>query len=321
MSLKMNGHEIDVSVVIPAYNRVHRIEASIRSVVAQTYPPREVIVVDDCSTDGTWQELKRIALALPVVRPIHVSENLGAQHARNVGVKAAHFPWIAFNDSDDIWVKDKLETQIEALQRLKTDPMVVIHSDMYRQDGEDGQLRYVPLPSFEEPGAFKKVLMGYGALFQTMLVSKTALEQIGYLDEKVPAYQEWETTIRLASICRFIHVSRPLFIWIRHGGETISGNELRGLAGYQYIIEKHGMDMVRQGGKRLYLRHLFLVALQFLAAGRQDLALACLEKSQVGAFSVKLSVVLMRHKLLCCLQKFLLRNFSRWQKLKICLFG
>ena len=310
-----------ISVVIPVRNRESLIVPCINSVAQQTYPPQEIIVVDDCSTDGTWRKLERAALDFPSVRPVRLSENLGAQHARNVGVKAAHFPWIAFNDSDDIWMKDKLEIQIEELQRQKADPMIVIHSDMYRQDGEDGQLRYVPLPSFEEPGAFKKVLMGYGALFQTMLVSKTALEQIGYLDEKVPAYQEWETTIRLASICRFIHVSRPLFIWIRHGGETISGNELRGLAGYQYIIEKHGMDMVRQGGKRLYLRHLFLVALQFLAAGRQDLALACLEKSQVGAFSVKLSVVLMRHKLLCCLQKFLLRNFSRWQKLKICLFG
>jgi len=319
--LKMNEKKIDISVVIPVHNRANRITASVRSVAGQTYPPQEIIVVDDCSTDGTWRELERAALDFPSVRPIHLSENLGAQHARNVGVKAAHSPWIAFNDSDDVWVKDKLEAQIEELQRWKVDPMVVIHSDMYRQDGEDGELRYVHLPSFEGPGALKKVFKGYGALFQTMLVSKTALEQIGYLDEKVPAYQEWETTIRLASVCRFIHVSRPLFTWIRHAGETISGNELRGLAGYQYIIDKHGMDMVREGGNRLYLRHLFLVTFQFFASGRRDLALACLEKSQVGAFSVKLSIFLMRHKVWCCFQKFLLRNFSRWQKLKMYLFG
>lgn len=291
MMNKMQGPDSClISVVIPVHNRESLIVPCINSIAKQTYPPQEIIVVDDCSTDETWRELERIASLLPIVRPIHVSENLGAQHARNIGIKAAHFPWIAFNDSDDVWVRDKLEIQIEELQRWKVDPMVVIHSDMYRQDGEDGELRYVHLPSFEEPGAFKKVLRGYGALFQTMLVSKTALEQIGYLDEKVPAYQEWETTIRLASICRFIHVCRPLFTWIRHGGETISGNELRGLAGYQYIIDKHGLDMVQQGGERLYLRHLFLVAFQLFTAGKRDLALACLEKSKINAFSVKLSV-------------------------------
>ncbi len=310
-----------ISVVIPVRNRESLIIPCIDSVVKQTCPPQEIIVVDDCSTDGTWRELERAALDFPLVRPVRLSENHGAQHARNVGVKAAHFPWIAFNDSDDIWVKDKLEIQTEELQRWKVDPMVVIHSDMYRQDGEDGQLRYVPLPSFEEPGSFKKVLKGYGALFQTMLVSKMALERVGFLDEDVPAYQEWETTIRLGSVCRFVHISKPLFVWRRHGGETISGNVLRGLSGYQYIIEKYGTDMIRQGGNRLYLRHLFLVAFQLFAAGNRDLSLSCLKKSEINAFSIKLSVFLMRHKMWCWLQKFLLRNFSRWQKLKMYLLG
>ena len=79
--------------------------------------------------------------------------------------------------------------------------------------------------------------------------------------------------------------------------------------------------MIRQGGNRLYLRHLFLVAFQLFAAGNRDLSLSCLKKSEINAFSIKLSVFLMRHKMWCWLQKFLLRNFSRWQKLKMYLLG
>ena len=113
-----------ISVVIPVHNRESLIIPCINSVVEQTYPPQEIIVVDDCSTDETWRELERAALDFPSVRLIRLSENLGAQHARNVGVKAAHFPWIAFNDSDDIWVKDKLEIQTEELQRWKVDSLI-----------------------------------------------------------------------------------------------------------------------------------------------------------------------------------------------------
>lgn len=313
--------KIDISVVIPVYNRGKMIVSCICSVLEQTCPPAEIIIVDDCSVDGTWQVIKQMSMQSPLIRPIRLDGNRGAQHARNVGIRAARCPWIAFNDSDDIWVKNKLETQIEELQRWKADPKIVIHSDMYRQDGEDGEFRYVPLPSFEDPRAFKKILGGYGALFQTMLVSKAALERIDYLDESVPAYQEWETTIRLASVCRFVHIPKPLFVWRRHGLETISGDVQKGLAGYQFILDKYGMDMLGRGGERLYLRHLFLLAFQLFTTGNLDSALECLENSKVQGLSIKLAALSMRLKAPYCFQKLLLRSLSRWQKLKLWLFG
>ena len=98
-----------VSVVIPTYNRINLLPEAIDSVLSQSYPVSEVIVVDDGSTDHTFETLASKYQKVKFLK----QENLGVSAARNTGVSEAKSNWIAFLDSDDQWETQKIEKQIE----------------------------------------------------------------------------------------------------------------------------------------------------------------------------------------------------------------
>jgi len=102
-----------ISVILPTYNRVKTIRYCLDSVLAQTFSPAEIIIIDDCSTDDTVLIVG--SYSEPRVRCIVLEKNFGAQAARNRGILEAKGEWIAFHDSDDEWMPDKLERQIQAL--------------------------------------------------------------------------------------------------------------------------------------------------------------------------------------------------------------
>jgi len=112
----------EVSVVIPTHNRAQLVFAAIESVIAQRAANFEAIVVDDGSTDGTWRELERTAVAVRVEHADRIAmqivrtENRGVAAARNTGVALVSTPLIAFLDSDDLWGPDKLACQIKYMR-------------------------------------------------------------------------------------------------------------------------------------------------------------------------------------------------------------
>lgn len=105
----------DVSVITPAFNSAASIERTVRSVAQQTFPPLEHIVVDDGSSDDTALIIERLAREIPHLRVIR-QKNLGAGAARNAGIAAASGTYIAFLDSDDLWLPAKLERQIAFME-------------------------------------------------------------------------------------------------------------------------------------------------------------------------------------------------------------
>jgi len=105
-----------VSVIIPVYNRRELITATVESALAQTIPPDEIIVVDDGSTDGTREVITALAQRHPTIRLLF-QENAGAGAARNRGIEAAASEWIAFLDSDDVWVPEKLANSFALVDR------------------------------------------------------------------------------------------------------------------------------------------------------------------------------------------------------------
>jgi len=104
---------MNISVVIPTYNRKHTLPRAIASVLNQTIQPTEIIMVDDGSTDGTADWIQE---TYPRINPISQS-NKGVSAARNIGIKSAKCDWIALLDSDDEWLPEKLEKQVEALNQ------------------------------------------------------------------------------------------------------------------------------------------------------------------------------------------------------------
>src|SRR4030043_1337098 len=107
----MNKAAPTVSVIIPTYNRAHLVGRSIRSVLNQTYQDLEVIVVDDGSKDNTAEIVRGITD--PRIVFLKHEKNRGVSAARNTGLKAARGKYIAFQDSDDEWLPQKLEKQLE----------------------------------------------------------------------------------------------------------------------------------------------------------------------------------------------------------------
>jgi succinoglycan biosynthesis protein ExoO len=112
---------MDFSVIIPAYNVSGIIGRAILSVAAQTSPPREILVIDDCSTDNTAEVVKALARDIPSISLLSTPANSGPSAARNVGLRGAQGDWIALLDSDDAWKPGRLKRLSEVASATSAD--------------------------------------------------------------------------------------------------------------------------------------------------------------------------------------------------------
>lgn len=272
-----------VSVIIPAYNRAKTITYCLDSVCNQTVQPHEIIVVDDCSTDATVEVVNDYSHLHPLVRCVVLEKNSGAQVARNLGIVEARGEWIAFQDSDDEWIPDKLEKQCVVLAGVDFDLLTVVHTDCFRYDQQTLTKSLWELPPVMGKNVLPTVLKTAGPMFQGMLTSKVALKQVGLLDGSVPSYQEWDTSILLAKICQFIHIHEPLFIYHFHDGETISKSAKKDVEGYQYVVDKHRDEILKFCGAGTLNRHLENNAMKAIRWGLYEEARRILAKTVKGS--------------------------------------
>ncbi len=191
-----------ISVIIPAYDRAATIFRAIQSVLVQTFQDFEVIVVDDGSTDSTCTVVKNI----PDQR-IHLlchEKNLGAAAARNTGMKAARGTYIAWLDSDDEWMPEKLEIQLQALMGAAPDQKA---SYTAFELVENGSRRiYIP----EHTDYKRMFLICNQAPGSTLLFESSMLDEIGYLDVSMRRYEDWDWILRYGEKHRFLPVDLPL---------------------------------------------------------------------------------------------------------------
>lgn len=239
--------QLKVSVVIPAKNRADTLPACLDSILEQTLPAAEIIVVDDSSTDNTRDVVE--SYGNRHVRYARLANGSGAQAARNAGIELAACDWIAFQDSDDIWLPEKLQRQVAALEERGFAEDILVHCNGIKVDSGACTRTPMNLP-LTEGSCYKQLLLKAAPMFQGLLVTKKSLIKIGGLDNQCPSFQEWDTSIRLARICRFIHIQEPLFEWIWHGGETISKDMRRDVIGFQYVVDKHRNEIIRNHGAR-----------------------------------------------------------------------
>lgn len=231
----------EISVVIPAYNREETIQRCIESILRQTMLPLEIIVVDDGSNDKTIQILKEFNNdKIKVIQQNH----RGAQAARNLGILNAKGSYIAFLDSDDEWVENTIETVVAYIS--KEDKEKIFYCDCQKYD-EKKQRKQIWRLSDCTKNSSKQILKTSFALFGCMFVPKEKLLKIGLLDERVKAYQEWDTAIRLSKVGNFVHIKKPLLIYHLHSGKTISKDMCASVNGYRYIIGKNRNEIKKLG--------------------------------------------------------------------------
>lgn len=246
---------VNISVVIPCFNREKTIEKCLKSILAQTLRPKEIICVDDCSTDSTVCLIEKISeLNTNVdIKCVKLQTNSGAQVARNYGIMKATCDWIAFIDSDDEWDRNMLQEMSKVV--LQNCRIKFVYTDGFLQFSESNNKR-LEAYNLPEISDYKDILKNPAPTFSGMLVSKRALIDIGNLDEKVPSYQEWETSIRLIKNCKVVHIKKNLFYYNIHDGEAISKDKKRDIAGYDYIIRKHRNEIIKKCGEEIFIEHL-----------------------------------------------------------------
>jgi glycosyltransferase involved in cell wall biosynthesis len=200
-----------VSVVIPTHDRRHLIGRALDSVLAQTRKADEVLVVDDGSTDGTARFVEE---RYPEVRVLS-QRNRGVSAARNAGIRAAGSSFIAFLDSDDEWLPQKLERQVN---RMEESPGAVLcHTDeIWIRNGR----RVNPMKKHQKFGGwiFEKTLPLCLISPSSVLVDRRLFETIGVFDESLPACEDYDLWLRVTCSFPVLFVEEPLTV--KHGGHV-----------------------------------------------------------------------------------------------------
>ena len=229
-----------VSAIITTHNRKELLKKAIDSVLSQTYLDIECIVVDDAGTDNTKEYIDDYIIS-DKVNYIYITESMGGNHARNVGILASHGDYIAFLDDDDEWLPNKIEKQVAAMN----DPEVgFVYCGAIREKNFDPETRYsLPLDNKRclDGDISKEVLIRIIATTSTIMIKHSVLNEVGFFDEQLKFWQEYELSIRALQTCKSKCIRENLILYrILETDKNRLSNRIAGWEeAVKYIEEKH----------------------------------------------------------------------------------
>lgn len=227
-----------ISVVIPCRNMGKYVGAAIESVLAQTVAVQEILVIDDGSNDDTSEVLRRYSASIKALR----GPGKGSAVARNLGILESQGDHIAFLDADDLWMPNKIERQIAALD---VDHGFVF-SDFYRED--DPQAPGAPMlagySAVAEGWVFSNLLRENFVSTPTALVRKQVLANAGIFKPALIGGQDFDLWLRIAKQTQFAWVREPLVFMRKHAGNISSS------APYPYYHARVWEEILREHGPR-----------------------------------------------------------------------
>lgn len=226
-----------VSVVIPTHNRARLLERAMASVLGQTFQDLEVIVVDDASTDATETQMRNVRD--PRVRYVRHEQNRGVSAARNTGVAQARGRYIAFQDSDDEWLLDKLERQLAVMERQGSRCGMVGCALWRYIGGPTITVHWAEEPTDRERISAQGHVAAISAFIQTTLFRRECLDEVGAFDESLHVCEDWELTLRAVGRWTFGNVPEPLVISYETPNSLSSFTDRRSFA-LRRILDRHG---------------------------------------------------------------------------------
>jgi glycosyltransferase involved in cell wall biosynthesis len=197
----------DISVIIPAFNRAHTLPKALDSVLSQTLKPREIIVVDDGSTDETNAVLANYP-GLCIIS----QDNRGVSAARNMGIKKAGGEWLAFLDSDDEWLKEKLEKQWDA---ICIDDKLICHTEeIWIRNGQ----RVNPMKKHKKFGGiiYERCLPLCVISPSSVMIHRSVFEDVGVFDESLEVCEDYDLWLRICAKYSVLFIDEPLIV--KYGG-------------------------------------------------------------------------------------------------------
>ncbi len=192
-----------VSLIIPTFNRCSTLNRALTSVLQQTILPDEIIVIDDGSTDATAQMISR---EFPQVNYI-AQGNKGVSAARNRGIQLAQGDWLAFLDSDDTWLPEKLTTQLHALK--KSPKLKICHSDeIWIRNG----VRVNAMHKHKKSGGwiFKQCLPLCAMSPSAVMIHRSVFDDVGLFDESLPACEDYDLWLRISAKYPVLFIEQAL---------------------------------------------------------------------------------------------------------------
>lgn len=203
----------NVSVVIPAYNAARTIVQTVESVLGQTVPAAEIIIVDDGSTDATAKVVATISD--PRVHLIE-RENGGVAAARNTGIAAASGDWVALLDSDDIWLPRKLEHQLELMKRATG--CMASQGSAYFVNDDLRPLKLRRCVPVDDPLLTFLRFRNLPNAASSWIVKHELISRIGGFDTELAILEDWEFSLRLARYANPLCIDEPLTLYRVHPG-------------------------------------------------------------------------------------------------------
>ena len=192
-----------ISVIIPTFNRKHTLQRAIDSVLAQTFKPYEIIIVDDGSKDGTKEWLLQ---NYPSVQYIHQPNN-GVSSARNKGIQISQGSWIALLDSDDEWMPEKLEYQSRFLE-MNRDSSFCHTNEIWIRNG----VRVNQMKKHKKYGGdiFKHCLDICRISPSSSIIKKDVFEEVGAFDESLTVCEDYDLWLRVSAKFNILFLDEPL---------------------------------------------------------------------------------------------------------------
>lgn len=219
--------QIEISVIMTVKNGAKYLESSLSSIFAQTCPPKEIVVVNDGSSDDTWDELNKWRLMAPIPLRLLNTHGVGRSAALNLAVSHSQYPWLANIDVDDIWLPEKLEQQALVVSRYPDSELVVTASHIVY--GEvSGEL--------DAMGEFSVTSLGPKDFYirnpinhSSVVFSRRLYNQLGGYNETLVRQVDIDLWIRaLRDGYVFYRIDLPLTVKRLHDGQSYEvGSRLR----------------------------------------------------------------------------------------------
>ncbi|NOX38501.1 MAG: glycosyltransferase family 2 protein [Calditrichaeota bacterium] len=220
-----------VSVIVPTFNRSSTLPRALQSIMNQTLPPHEIIVIDDGSSDETETIVTRDFPEVIYFRQDH----RGVSAARNRGIQMATGNWIAFLDSDDEWLPTKLEKQVGAL-KANPDYRICHTNEIWIRRGR----RVNPKKKHQKYGGhiFVHCLPLCIISPSSVLLHRHLFTELGMFDEQLPACEDYDLWLRICAVYPVLYLEEPLIV--KHGGhEDQLSRQFWGMDRFRiYALEK-----------------------------------------------------------------------------------
>jgi len=251
-----------VNVVIPTYNRAHLIRKAVQSVLDQSYQDFEIIIVDDASTDNTEEAVR--SLKDERIRYIRHEKNKGAGAARNTGIRAANGEYIAFQDSDDEWLPEKLEKQMKVFENAPPE-VGVVYTGFWRI--EKNKKNYIPSSWIIQKNGniHKELLKGNFIGTPATLIKRECFKKVGLFEEYIPAREDWELWIRISKYYEFKYIPEPLMISYYTSGSVNEKSIIASINILEFIINKHYKNFAKH--KKILSKHYFNIGFNLCSIG------------------------------------------------------